>query len=138
MAELWGDDQWKVLADAIAARQPRSIAINTSRVFALSDGLSSGELEGMRAALGAKWSNRFKPAELLPLDLIATRLPAERAMYERMTRVVWEIIETAFSSVVITPGVTRTDDVVWWMRQRSTISASAPGSIRRWRCSDAA
>ena len=31
---------------------------------------------------------------------------------------VWAIIEEAFSNDVITPGVTRTSDVVWWMRQR--------------------
>ncbi len=117
-AELWGDAQWKVLASAVAARNPRTIAVNTSRVFAFSDGLSSGELEGMREALGPAWTKRFTRAELLPLELIATRLPAERAMYERMTRVAWEVIETAFSNAVITPGVTRTEDVVWWMRQR--------------------
>ena len=117
-AELWGDAQWQVLAKAVADRQPRSIAINTSRVFAFSDGLSSGELDGMRTALGPKWSARFTPAEALPLELIASRLPAERVMYEQMTRVAWQIIETGFSNAVITPGVTRTDDVVWWMRQR--------------------
>jgi Xaa-Pro aminopeptidase len=117
-AELWGDAQWRVLAEAIEARKPGSIAINTSRVFAFSDGLSSGELEGMRVALGPAWSARFKRVEALPLELIATRLPAENAMYQRMTRVAWDIIETAFSNAVITPGVTRTEDVVWWMRQR--------------------
>jgi len=117
-AELWGDAQWRVLAEAIEARKPGSIAINTSRVFAFSDGLSSGELEGMRMALGPAWSARFKRVEALPLELIATRLPAENAMYQRMTRVAWDIIETAFSNAVITPGVTRTEDVVWWMRQR--------------------
>jgi Xaa-Pro aminopeptidase len=31
---------------------------------------------------------------------------------------VWGIIDTAFSNVVITPGVTHTEDVVWWMRQK--------------------
>jgi Xaa-Pro aminopeptidase len=35
-----------------------------------------------------------------------------------MQEVVWGIIDTAFSNVVITPGVTRTQDVVWWMRQK--------------------
>jgi Xaa-Pro aminopeptidase len=117
-AELWGDAQWRVLADAIAARKPRSITVNTSRVFAFSDGLSSGERDGMRAALGPQWSAQFNSVDALPLELIATRLPAENAMYERMTRVAWDIIETAFSNAVITPGVTRTEDVVWWMRQR--------------------
>ena len=117
-AELWGDAQWQVLRSAVDARRPRVIAINTSRVFAFSDGLSSGELDGMRAALGPRWAARFRPAEALPLELIATRLPEERALYERLTRLAWGVIDTAFSSVVITPGVTRTEDVVWWMRQR--------------------
>jgi Xaa-Pro aminopeptidase len=35
-----------------------------------------------------------------------------------MQQLVWTIIDTAFSNKVITPGVTRTDDVVWWFRQR--------------------
>jgi Xaa-Pro aminopeptidase len=35
-----------------------------------------------------------------------------------MQTVVHRIIATAFSDQVITPGRTRTEDVVWWMRQR--------------------
>ena len=33
-AELWGDEQWQVLVQEIEKRNPQSIAINTSRVFA--------------------------------------------------------------------------------------------------------
>ena len=117
-AELWGDAQWQVLKEVIEARSPRVIAIDRSRVFAFSDGLSSGELEGMSAALGRKWTSRYRNAEALPLELIATRVPSERAFYEKLTRLAWTVIDTAFSSVVIRPGVTRTSDVVWWMRQR--------------------
>ena len=117
-AELWGDAQWQVLRKAVEARNPRVIAVNTSRVFAFSDGLSSGEDEGMRAALGSKWTSRIRRAEALPLEMIATRLPGENAFYETLTQLAWTVIETAFSNVVITPGITRTDDVVWWMRQR--------------------
>ena len=117
-AELWGDAQWQVLKQTIEARNPRVIAIDRSRTFAFSDGLSSGELEGMSAALGRTWTSRFRNAESLPLELIATRVPDEQAFYEQLTRLAWTVIETAFSNVVITPGVTRTSDVVWWMRQR--------------------
>ena len=117
-AELWGDAQWQVLREAIAKRNPRVIAVNTSRVFAFSDGLSSGEDEGMRAALGPRWTSRMRRAESLPLELIATRLAEENAFYEKLTRLAWNVIDTAFSNVVITPGATRTEDVVWWMRQR--------------------
>ena len=117
-AELWGDAQWQVLRQVIETRNPRVIAIDRSRTFAFSDGLSSGELEGMSAALGRKWTSHFRNAESLPLELIATRSPAEQAFYEQLTRLTWTVIDTAFSNAVITPGVTRTSDVVWWMRQR--------------------
>ena len=117
-AELWGDEQWVALKEVIEKRSPRTIAVNVSRVFAFSDGLSAGELEGMREALGDKWTTRFVRHDGLALDLIATRLPEEAAFYRRMQELVWAIIDTAFSNRVITPGVTRTEDVVWWMRQR--------------------
>ena len=117
-AELWGDQQWQVLKDVIAKRNPRVIGVNISRTFAFADGLSAGEYEGMREALGAPWTERFRRAEGLAVDFIATRLPEEEETFRRMNRLVWGIIDTAFSNAVITPGVTRTSDVVWWMRQR--------------------
>ena len=117
-AELWGDAQWQVLAELIAERRPRTIGIDVSRTWAFADGLSHGEYEGMSQALGPEVTSRFRPAELLAVELIASRLPEEAEMFARMNELVWEIITTAFSNEVITPGVTRTEDVVWWMRQR--------------------
>lgn len=117
-AELWGDQQWQLLKQTIAERNPRTIAIDVSRTFAFADGLTAGEYEGMREALGPEWSGRFKPAEGLAVDLIATRLPEEEKFYRDLNVLVWEVLSTAFSNKVITPGVTHTEDVVWWMRQR--------------------
>jgi Xaa-Pro aminopeptidase len=117
-AELWGDEQWQALKAIVEERKPRVIGIDRSTVFAFSDGLSSGELAGMSAALGDQWTSRFKDAEGLPLDLIASRLPEEEAFYKRMQELVWSMTETMFSSKVITPGKTRTSDLVWWWRQR--------------------
>jgi hypothetical protein len=117
-AELWGDEQWQVLQTVIEERSPTVIGINRSTVFAFTDGLSSGELQGMSAALGDKWTSRFRNAEGLPLDLIAARLPEEEVFYRRMQEQVWSMTQMMFSSRVITPGKTRTSDVVWWWRQR--------------------
>ena len=117
-AELWGDEQWQVLKRVIEERQPKTIHVNISRAFAFSDGLSAGEYDGMRDALGPTWTSRFRRNDLLALDLIATRLADEQVAWRSMQEVVWGIIDTAFSNVVITPGVTRTQDVVWWMRQK--------------------
>jgi Xaa-Pro aminopeptidase len=117
-AELWGDEQWQVLKSVIEEVKPRVIGINRSTVFAFSDGLSSGELNGMSAALGETWTAKFKDAEGLPLELIAARLPEEEVFFKKMQELVWSMTRTMFSSAVITPGKTKTSDLVWWWRQR--------------------
>jgi hypothetical protein len=117
-AELWGDAQWQVLKDVITQRNPSVIGINTSRTHAFSDGLSSGEIEGMAMSLGMEWISRVKPAEALPLEFIAARIPEEEAFYRRLQGVVWDLIGRMYSSEVIKPGVTRTSDLVWWWRQQ--------------------
>ncbi len=94
------------------------IGIDRSTVFAFSDGLTAGELMGMSQALGGKWTARFKNAEGLPLDLIASRLPEEEAFYQRLQELVWSLTQEMFSSRVVSPGKTRTSDLVWWWRQR--------------------
>lgn len=117
-AELWGDQQWQVLKDVIEARNPRVIAIDISRTFAFADGLSAGEYEGMRQALGAKWTRRFKRAEGLPVDLIAARLPDEQRFFHDLAELTWAVIDTMFSERVVVPGTSRTSDLVWYFRQR--------------------
>jgi Xaa-Pro aminopeptidase len=117
-AELWGDEQWQVLKRVLEQRNPRVIGIDKSRTFAFSDGLSAGELEGMSEALGPVWTSRFRPVEGLAVDLIASRLPEEEVFYTQLTRLVWSTIEEMFSARTITPGTTRTSDLVWFWRQR--------------------
>lgn len=119
-AELWGDEQWTLLREVIEARNPRVIAINTSRIFAFADGLTAGEEDGMREALGPGIVSRFRPAEALAVDFIAARLPDEARFYRELMLVVHQMIGEMFSERVIVPGVTRTSDLVWWWRQRTT------------------
>ncbi len=117
-AELWGAEQWTLLKDVVSERAPRRIAINISRTHAFSDGLSAGEYEGMREALGPDLSSRLTPTERLPLDMLSVRVADEAVAFRDLNQEAWSIIEMAFSADVITPGVTTTEDVVWWMRQR--------------------
>ncbi len=83
-AELWGDEQWQILKSVVEERKPKVIGIDRSTVFAFTDGLSSGELQGMSAALGAAWSSKFRNAEEIPLGVIASRLPEEEAFFEKI------------------------------------------------------
>jgi Xaa-Pro aminopeptidase len=117
-AEPFGPEQWRLLTPIIAERNPRTIAVNISHTFAFSDGLTAGEWEQMRAALPPGMEARVVRRELLPLQYIEERLPEMLPTYRRMQELVHAIIAEAFSNRVITPGETRTQDVVWWMRQR--------------------
>jgi Xaa-Pro aminopeptidase len=117
-AEPFGPDQWRLLTPIVESRDPRTIAVNISHTHAFSDGLTAGEWEQLRDALGERFAARVVRAELLPLEYLEERLPEMLPTYRRMQELVHQIIGTAFSNEVITPGVTRTQDVVWWMRQR--------------------
>ncbi len=116
--EFWGPDQWGVVADMIRERDPRNIAVNISRTHNFADGLTAGEWEQMREALGPNLTQRVVHAEHLALDFLAIHVPSMDSVYHDMQRLVHRIISTGFSSEVITPGVTTTEDVVWWFRQR--------------------
>ena len=115
--ELMGAAQWGLLRRLVDERKPASIAIDVSHTHAFSDGLSAGEREQLESALGP-WTSRLVRAEELPLDYIATRVPEMLPMYRQLMATSHALIARAFSSEVITPGRTTTEDVVWWLRQQ--------------------
>jgi Xaa-Pro aminopeptidase len=116
--ELWGKAQWDLLARVVRERTPRKIALNISQTHAFADGLTVGEWEQLQEALGPELLQRVVRAERLPIELLAIRVPEMLPTYRRMQDLVHQTIATAFSNQVIKPGVTTTEDVVWWMRQR--------------------
>lgn len=117
-AEPWGREQWKLLPPIVEECDPKTIAVNVSHDINFSDGLTMGEWQQLQAAVPPRYRARIVRRELLPLQYIEERLPEMLNVYERIMMVAHGIIAQAFSGEVITPGVTRTDDVVWWLRQR--------------------
>ena len=117
-AELWGQGQWRLLRKIVDERNPSTIAVNISHTHAFSDGLSAGEWEQLQEALGPENVSKVRREDRLALDFISIRIPGMLPVYRDLMRSVHAIISTAFSSEVITPGKTRTQDVVWWMRQK--------------------
>lgn len=117
-AELWGKDQWDLFARMVRERDPATVAVNVSHDHNFADGLSAGEWEQMREALGPELAGRVVRRPLLAIEYLAMRVPSMSPVYRRAQTIVHDIIGTAFSDVVIEPGRTTTADVVWWMRQR--------------------
>jgi len=116
--ELWGAAQWDLFARVVRERNPRRIAVNISRDHNFADGLSAGEWEQMQQALGPDLLPRVVRVDRLAIDYLALRVPEMLPTFRQMQQIAHEIIATAFSNAVITPGTTTTGDVVWWMRQR--------------------
>ena len=111
-------DQWHAVADIIAARDPKTIAINTSALTAFADGMTHSQYVALTTALPPKYRGRIVSGETLSLRWLETRTPAEMEIYPGIVRMAHALIGEAFSPRVITPGKTTADDVVWWYRQR--------------------
>ena len=111
-------DQWQRIAELIRERDPKRIGINRSTIFPLADGLSATEHEALVAAIGPRFAKRLTSAENLAIAWLETRIPEEMAVYPVIVRAAHAIIAEGMSERVITPGVTTTDDISWWYRER--------------------
>lgn len=111
-------DQWARVAEIIMERDPQRIAVNRSETFALADGLTGTEYDQLMAALPEKYKERVVSAERLAIGWLETRTAEEMEVYPQVVRIAHRIIAEGFSAEVIQPGVTTTDDVVWWYRER--------------------
>lgn len=111
-------DQWQRIADILDEADPARIALNFSENYALADGLTYTEQRALQAALPARLQNRLQSAEALAVGWLETRIESEMEIYRDVMTVAHDIIREGFSAEVITPGVTTTDDLVWWFRQR--------------------
>jgi Xaa-Pro aminopeptidase len=112
------EDQWQALAKAIRERDPQRIGIDESDVFAFGDGLSASLKKKLVQALGPELSKKLVGAERLAVGWLERRLPEEIEIYDRICSIAHAVIAEAFSSAVITPGVTTAADVEWWIWEK--------------------
>ena len=111
-------NQWQALSDYIISKNPENIGINTSSYEPLADGLSKYHYDQLYNVLPLKFQKRITSAEDLSIAWIETRTELEMTVYSQLVEISSAIIREAFSTQVITPGITTTDDVVWWMREK--------------------
>jgi Xaa-Pro aminopeptidase len=111
-------DQWKRLMQIIEERRPQKIGLNYSTYFNICDGIVKTDYEAFMANLPKRYRSRVTSAEQLAIRWIETRTEAEMILYNQLVDITHDIISEAFSEKVITPGVTTTSDVQWWMRDK--------------------
>ncbi|MCB0657673.1 MAG: M24 family metallopeptidase [Saprospiraceae bacterium] len=113
-------DQWDALTQIIRDRNPVNIAINQSQYFGLADGMVHTEYVSLMEHLPAEYYDRVVSAEKLAIAWLETRTQKELDIYPMICHLSHQILQEGLSEQVIHPGITTTDDVVWWLRQRVT------------------
>lgn len=113
-------DQWDALIETIKSKNPHKIGINFSANYAHADGLSHYEYDQFMTRVPAEYKSKVYSAEHLAVAWLETRSDKELVLYEHIARMSHLILREGLSNKVIQPGVTTTEDVVWWYRQRIT------------------
>jgi hypothetical protein len=112
------EDQWQRVVEIITEKNPQKIAINKSAHFALADGLTSSEFDSFMRVLPGESHKKVVSAERLAIGWLETRTQSEMIVYQQICAIAHQVIREGFSSNVIHPGITTTDDLVWWFRER--------------------
>jgi hypothetical protein len=114
------EEQWRGLGEVIAERNPRRIGVNVSRHWPVGDGLSASLRARLDEVLSPELRARVVSAEELAVRWLESRGALELEVYPQIVEIARGVIAEAFSNRVITPGVTTTADVAWYMAERFT------------------
>ena len=110
-------DQWRRLVEILEELDPARIGIGMSHVQAHADGLTATEYQVLMDNLPRALADRVVPAGLLGVRWLETRLAEERSTLVAAVHEAHKILRRGLSTEAVTPGVTTTNDLVWWYRQ---------------------
>jgi hypothetical protein len=111
-------NQWERLVEIIEERNPNQIGLNYSTHFNIADGLDKTDYDEFMQVLPKPYKSKVVSAEKVAVGWIETRTEREMIIYNQLVDITHDIITEAFSEKVITPGITTTSYVEWWMRQK--------------------
>lgn len=111
-------NQWDQLIDIVKTRNPQKIALNFSKSFGHADGIDHTDFVELVERLSPDLKSRVVSSEPLAVSWLETRTEREMMIYPQLISITHSIIEEGFSEKVITPGITTTEEVVWWFRDR--------------------
>jgi len=111
-------NQWARLVEIIVKKNPKKIGLNYSNYEAQADGITFSEHQSFLAALPKKYHNRIVSAEKLATNWLEVRTQNEMVIYPQIVNIAHHILAEGLSEVAIQPGVTSTEDLVWWYREK--------------------
>jgi Xaa-Pro aminopeptidase len=113
-----GESQWDCLARILRERAPKRIGLNEGEVQWVTGGLTKVLEQRLVAAIGPTYAPRLESAEPLATLWAETLLDEEIGIMERAAALSRAIIAEMFSSAVVTPGQTTSDDLRYFYWQK--------------------
>lgn len=113
------ETQFECLARIIKECNPKKIGLNISKTFAFADGLTKYLYDEMTSEFTENMIKKIVPADYVCVGWLETRTEEELASYTGIMQIAHSIIDEAFSSRVIIPGVTTNADVKYFMLQQT-------------------
>ncbi|MCI8538033.1 MAG: aminopeptidase P family protein [Oscillospiraceae bacterium] len=107
-------DQYEAILKVVEDRNPNRVAVNISEDCAQADGLCKLLWDRLYACLG----DRLAADGSIAIRWLETRTQRELDLYPEIYRISMDVLREAYSTDVITPGVTTTTDVEWFIMQR--------------------
>ncbi len=111
-----GTDVYAQVAERLSQAKPQRIAVNSSRMLTVADGLSATQREQLEAALPPALRGRIVSSEELVFEWLSVKLPEEVEIMREAAKVTAALQEEAYRTVV--PGKTRDSDVARFLKKR--------------------
>ena len=111
---IWNENdgtQWDCLYKLIEDKAPKKIGINFSENIAKADGISSYHYKKLIETIKPENAKKIVSAEPLVVRWFESRISEELDVYDGICYIMHSIISEVFSSSIIHPGITTTDEV---------------------------
>ncbi len=112
------------ITELVRKRNPKKIAVSMKNLAIRRVNISETSqysivtTDEMTKALGNKYASRSVDSWELGIRWLSTLAPEQISIYRYVQRVHNDILAEAFSNKVVTPDVTTTDDINWWLRHK--------------------
>ncbi len=111
-------EQWAMLRQIVAERNPKRIGVNIGRIQWAAGGLTYNLYQQLVETLPPPYAQRLDSAEEMVVHWASVLSDDEIELYEHVAEVAKGLIAETYSRAVVVPGVTTLDDLVWHYWQR--------------------
>ncbi len=112
------------ITELVRKRDPKKIAVSMKNLairrqkIGETSQYSIVTTDELTKALGNKYASRSVDSWILGIRWLSTLSPEQISLYRYVQGMHNDILAEAFSDKVVTPDVTTTDDINWWLRHR--------------------